>query len=445
MVSIGSSQMVAAVKDAVGRLLELPVPGGFAAMEETDSLLESHGLLALAIEARVGVVEKEKTAKVAGHSSTSAWLRSGGRMGRYRAGMLRRDAIEFARLPRVAAAVSDGSISHDMGSAIAAATKLLGRNEDVSDTEEILLNLALRPDTTPEKIGVVGKHLRQVLDPDGALSDEEKAYGNRYLSVHVTDTGAMTGSFYLPPEAAAKLQAVLDKYARARDAVDDRTQAQRNVDAFIQLLNEQVSTEIIALINAESLPDDHPDHRRPEPETTPEPADLPDRDELDDDAAERMRLAMAALGNDPDPLTCKTCGRGTNRQTPGTILPTGHVIPAKHIQRLLHTSRVYRAVLDANGRVLDASYPVRLVPDWMRRLILIEYPTCGYDDCPIDANRCEMDHVYSWALYQRTRHDEIIPACGYHNRDRADHPRKYQLGKTSDGRWRFKTVGRYRT
>jgi hypothetical protein len=440
-----SLQLVGAVKDAAVRLLELPVPGGFAAMEETDCLLESHGLLALAVEARIGVVEKEKTAKAAGHSSTSAWLRAGGRMGKYRAGMLRRDAIEFARLPRVAAAVGEGQISHDMASAIAAATKLLGKNEDVTDTEEILLNLALQPDTTPEKIAVVGRRLRELLDPDGALSDEEKAYGNRYLSVHVNDAGAMSGSFYLPPEAAAKLQAVLDKYARDRDAVDERTQAQRNVDAFIQVLNAQVSTEIIALVNAESLPDDHPHLRHPDPGAErSEPEVTRERDGLDEEAADRLRLVQAALADEAEPLPCKLCGRAANRQTPGTLLPTGHVVPARHIQRLLYSSRVYRAILDAKGRVLDASYATRLVPDWMRRLILIQYPTCGYDDCPVEAGRCEMDHVYSWALYQRTRPDEIIPACSYHNRNRADHPDRYRLTKTADGRWLFKTTGRQR-
>jgi hypothetical protein len=62
----------------------------------------------------------------------------------------------------------------------------------------------------------------------------------------------------------------------------------------------------------------------------------------------------------------------------------------------------------------------------------------------VEANRCEMDHVYNWAQFNRTRADEIIPACSYHNRDRATHPNKYQLHKAHDGRWLFKTTRRQR-
>jgi hypothetical protein len=402
-------QALAVLDDASARLVELGAPDhGWACMEETDALLRVQDRLALSIEHRVAHVDKDKTARVAGFSSTSAWLRNGARMGKHHAGQVRRNATQFARLPRVADAVATGRISHDMAAAIAAVTNLLKKNVDVSDTESILLKLALDPDTTPEKIGIVGRHLREVLDPDGSLSDEEKAHSNRYLSVHVDEHGGMSGRFYLPPEAAARLQAILDKYARVRDAADagpeGRTQAQRNADALIQFLNENVSAEILVLVNAETLPDDHPAAQQPEPPTEE--------------------------AGDPD--------------TPATILPTGHVLPAKHVRRLLYTSNVYRVVLDAKARVIDASYAVRLVPDWMRRLTLTQYPTCGYDGCTVEANRCEMDHVYNWAQFNRTRADEIIPACSYHNRDRATHPNKYQLHKAHDGRWLFKTTGRQR-
>jgi hypothetical protein len=405
MSSINSrEQALAVLDDASTRLVELGAPDhGWACMEETDALLRVQDRLALSIEHRVAYVDKDKTARLAGFSSTSAWLRNNARMGKHHAGQVRRNATQFARLPQVADAVATGRISHDMAAAIAAVTNLLKKNEDVSDTETILLKLALDPEATPEKIGIVGKHLREVLDPDGSLSEEEKAHGNRYLSVHVDDHGGMSGRFYLPPEAAARLQAILDKYARVRDAADagpdGRTQAQRNADTLIQFLNDNVSAEILILVNAEALPDDHP---------TAPPEEPGDQD------------------------------------TPATILPTGHVLPAKHARRLLYTSNLYRVVLDAKSRILDASYQVRLVPDWMRRLTLTQYPTCGYDQCTVEANRCEMDHVYSWAVFNRTRADEVIPACSYHNRDRADHPDKYQLHKGHDGRWLFKQTRRQR-
>lgn len=138
-------------------------------------------------------------------------------------------------------------------------------------------------------------------------------------------------------------------------------------------------------------------------------------------------------------MPCPTCGRPANRNTPGLLMPTGHPLPAKHVHRLLTTSQLFRVVLDAESRILDASYSTRFVPGWMRRLVYTRYDRCGYDDCPVEAKYCDLDHVFNWSDFHRTRPDEIIPACGYHNRDRAEHPDKYRLEKLPDGRWHFTT------
>ncbi len=95
--------------------------------------------------------------------------------------------------------------------------------------------------------------------------------------------GGLEGEFYLPREAAARLRALLDAYARPRAEGDDRSLAERQADAFIALLEQQITTELLVLVNAESLPTD------PDPEPGPEPEADPDPE--------------AASGSDPEPTS----------------------------------------------------------------------------------------------------------------------------------------------
>ncbi|WP_203948799.1 HNH endonuclease signature motif containing protein, partial [Planotetraspora thailandica] len=56
----------------------------------------------------------------------------------------------------------------------------------------------------------------------------------------------------------ARLKALLDAYAKPRSENDDRPRRQRNADAFAELLANKITTELVVLVNAESLPTDHP-------------------------------------------------------------------------------------------------------------------------------------------------------------------------------------------
>ncbi|MFC0866102.1 DUF222 domain-containing protein, partial [Sphaerimonospora cavernae] len=80
----------------------------------------------------------------------------------------------------------------------------------------------------------------------------------RFLLVRETDSGGMEGEFRLPREAAARLRTLLDAYAKPKAKGDDRPLRVRNADAFIALLEQQITAELLVLVNAESLPDDGP-------------------------------------------------------------------------------------------------------------------------------------------------------------------------------------------
>ncbi|MEQ7125051.1 DUF222 domain-containing protein [Actinopolymorpha sp. B11F2] len=113
---------------------------------------------------------------------------------------------------------------------------------------------------TVEKIARAGRYLRQVLDPDGH-HDDEKAHRRRFMTAHREPDGGISGSYYLRPEAAARLQTLFDTYGRKQGADDTRTTSIRNADVLIQLLVQAVTAELLVLVNAETLTDDGEEHQ----------------------------------------------------------------------------------------------------------------------------------------------------------------------------------------
>ncbi|MFF4126564.1 DUF222 domain-containing protein [Microbispora rosea] len=85
--------------------------------------------------------------------------------------------------------------------------------------------------------------------------------------------GGLEGEFSLPREAAARLRALLDAYAKPRAEGDDRPLRVRQADAFIALLEQKIATELLVLVNAESLPTDPAIDAAAGDTSDPEPAD----------------------------------------------------------------------------------------------------------------------------------------------------------------------------
>ncbi|MEU8057821.1 DUF222 domain-containing protein [Microbispora bryophytorum] len=233
---------------------------------EAEDLLFARDRITCALADRVGRVHGAGQAKQHGHASTRSWLRAAAGMSVAGAGRLLTLAVELARLPRVREKFAAGVLSAGVVEAICTATARLS-DEHAVLAEPILLELAGK--AGPAEVAKAGRYLRAVLDPDGEERDERADYGRRFLRVRPTAGGGLEGEFYLPREAAARLRALLDAYAKPRAEGDDRPLRVRQVDAFIALMEQKIVAELLVLVNAESLPTDpQPDH--PE-DPTPDP------------------------------------------------------------------------------------------------------------------------------------------------------------------------------
>ncbi|MEU8280364.1 DUF222 domain-containing protein, partial [Microbispora bryophytorum] len=193
---------------------------------EAEDLLFARDRITCALADRVGRVHVAGQARQHGHASTRSWLRTAAGMSVAGAGRLLTLAVELARLPRVREKFAAGVLSAGVVEAICTATARLS-DEHAVLAEPILLELAGK--AGPAEVAKAGRYLRAVLDPDGEERDERADYGRRFLRVRPTAGGGLEGEFYLPREAAARLRALLDAYAKPRAEGDDRPLRVRQV------------------------------------------------------------------------------------------------------------------------------------------------------------------------------------------------------------------------
>ncbi|TYB50966.1 DUF222 domain-containing protein, partial [Microbispora tritici] len=254
----GSSSWVAvaAVGEAARAVALVAVPESVeVCLAEAEELLAARDRITSALAARVGRVHRSGEAKNHGHASTRLWLRSAGGMTIPGAGRLVTMGVELGRLSRVRERFAEGSLAEGIVEAICTATAGL-TDEQAITAEGILLELA--GSAGAAEVAKAGRYLRAVLDPDGHEQDEQADFDRRFFRVRRRRNGGLEGEFYLPVEAAARLQHLLDVYAKPKAEGDDRTPSVRNADAFIAFLENKIATELLVLVNAESLPDDPP-------------------------------------------------------------------------------------------------------------------------------------------------------------------------------------------
>ncbi|MFI9572172.1 DUF222 domain-containing protein [Microbispora rosea] len=258
--------LVGSLRESAQALALTPLPEDVdVCLAETEDLLFARDRITCALADRVGRVHAAGRAKQHGHASTRSWLRTAAGMSVAGASRLLTLAVELARLPRVREKFAAGQLAAGVVEAICTATAQLS-DEHAGLAEPILLELAGKAGAA--EVAKAGRYLRAVLDPDGEDRDARADYGRRFLRVRPGRGGGLEGEFYLPREAAARLRALLDAYAKPRAEGDDRPLSVRQADALIALLEQKIATELLVLVNAKSLPPT-PSPTPPPPPTTP--------------------------------------------------------------------------------------------------------------------------------------------------------------------------------
>ncbi|MEU8171813.1 DUF222 domain-containing protein [Microbispora hainanensis] len=275
--------VVGSVREVAQELALAPLPDDVdVCLAEAEELLFARDRITSALADRVGRVHGAGQAKQHGHASTRSWLRTAGGMTVGGAGRLLLLGAELPRLPVVREKFAAGELAAGVVEAICAAVAGL-TDEQATLAEPILVELAGKAGAA--EVAKAGRHLRAVLDPDGEERDEQADYGRRFLRVRPGKGGGVEGEFYLPRESGARLMTLLQEYAKKKAEGDDRTLTERQADALIAALEQQIVTELLVVVSAESLPTD-PENTDPATEDPTDPAADPADTDLADGVAD---------------------------------------------------------------------------------------------------------------------------------------------------------------
>ncbi|CAM3917053.1 HNH endonuclease signature motif containing protein [Tsukamurella strandjordii] len=298
--------------------------------------------------------------------------------------------VAAPRFAVAAAAQREGAISERHALAVEQVFRHCPPSLSEPEVLEDILVTAAR-EVTPEEVAKIGRRAVELLDPDGAEPNPEKARRSRGLEIGRQDANLMSefgGS--LSAEGRALLDAVLDKLARPgvnnpddpecpgegasaealADAAerDRRSAAQRNHDALV--------------------------------------------------AALRIAVGSGALGQHRGVLCVPIITMGIDQlesETGIATTATGGRLPIADAVRMAGTNPRYFLLLDLAERPLFLGREKRLASTDQRIALYGSEEGCSAPGCDAPATRTQVHHVTEWAGGGRTDITGLTLACDAHH------------------------------
>jgi hypothetical protein len=213
------------------------------------------------------------------------------------------------------------------------------------------------------------RHYLARLHPDGPEPDPTE---QRTLTYTRHEDGSVTGRFDLDPVGGEKFTAALESIMHAdRPAGDERTRAQRQGGAFVQLLDNALAAGRL------------PIHRGVKPQV--------------------IITINAADFTDP-------------RTGPGTAeCGYGAEVSAATARRIACDGQITRILLDPDGQPLDVGRSQRIVPPHIRRAVEIRDKQCVFAGCTAPHWWAEVHHLLEWMYGGETSLDNSALLCEHHH------------------------------
>jgi hypothetical protein len=269
---------------------------------------------------------------------------------------------KLVALPQTEQALADGVISYRHAVLIAETASQLGDKFE-AHAETILVKAAKEVD--PWRLLRPIWHLKHCLDPDGVLSDANKANSRRFLHLSQTFDGVYRIDGWLDAEGGATLNTALDSVMGLRLADDDRSAAERRADAAVEMARRQL-----------------------------------DGGQLPAVAGQKPHLAvsvdMSTLSKEPGSMAAE--------------LEWSQPIPAETARRLACDAAI-TPIIDG-----EADRTSRVVPGATRRALIARDRGCRFPGCDCPPAWTDAHHVKHWADGGATTLDNLILMCRRHHR-----------------------------
>jgi hypothetical protein len=229
-------------------------------------------------------------------------------------------------------------------------------------------------------------HYLERLDPDGPEPDPTE---QRSLSMTKHADGSLDGRFHLDAVGGEKVQAAIESILQTdRPAGDDRSHAQRQADALVQLCDNLLASGTLPFLR------------------TVKP---------------HIALTLG-VGDLVEP------GKGPSAAEAGF----GAVLSAARARWVACDADLTRIVLGPDGQPLDVGRTLRLVPPHIRRAVELRDKTCVFAGCGAPKWWTEVHHLVAWALGGETSVANAGLLCERHH-TKVHHG--YRIERQPDGRW----------
>jgi hypothetical protein len=273
--------------------------------------------------------------------------------------------------------------------------------EQRARAEEHLVRLAADHDA--KALGLLGRHLFQVIAPDlaeefdgKALEAEEAAALRRtFLDLREDDEGTCHGRFRIPSLHGQ----ILRKFLQALTSPVRSTNSDIDEELPTSVRNGVAFTQLLEAIPAKSLPK----------------AGGCSATIVVTMTLEQLTAALEAAG---------VC-----------TLDTGGQLSASEARRLACAAGIIPAVLGGRSRVLDVGRRRRLHTEPMRIAMGLRDQGCTAVDCDRPPAMCHAHHDIAWAAGGSTDVEHGRLLCGHHHRRIHDH--RYRVTRHATGKVSF--------
>jgi hypothetical protein len=360
-------------------------------LERLGPLLVLQNRVAAEIARTVRECELTGAAESDGLKAMQSWLRGHGHLTAAEAGRVVRSGRALAHLPAVAAAFAAGAVTAGQVAVIA---PIAGDDEraaaeaqgvDLGAIEEALVGVAVGE--SHEKLSQVVHVYQEALDPDGTEPDPTEG---RRLSIARHSDGSITGRFDLDAVGGEKVQAAIESIVQAnRPKGDERTRAQQNADALVQLCDNQLAAGSLPTLRTQ-----------------------------------KPRVIVALDIEDAvDPAT------GPGAAETGF----GARISAARARWLACDGSISRIVMGPDGVPLDLGRDHRVVTPGLRRAVERRDQSCVFTGCGAPTWWCDVHHLIHWLFGGETNLENSALLCERHH-TKVHHG--FRVERQPDGRWR---------
>jgi hypothetical protein len=346
---------------------------GGQVLDRTALLVQLANRVAAELTRTVRHGDTTQAAERDGLKSMRSWLIGHARLAPNDASKLVRSGRALEHFPAMAAGFAEGEVTAAQVDLVADAV----RPADAARAQEQDVDLGafdrdwatIAACASHDVLKVAVQRFAEALNPDGPEPDPTEG---RRLSIARHADGSMTGRFDLDAVGGEKVQAAIESIVQAnRPKGDERTRAQQNADALVQLCDNQLASGHLPTLRTV----------KPHVIVTVDVEDL------------------------VDPATGPDAAR----------TGFGATLSAARARWVACDSTVTRIVLGPDGLPLDVGRTHRVVPPHLRKAVEQRDGHCVFAGCGAPTHWCDAHHLVEWVNDGETSLDNSALLCERHH------------------------------